>query len=462
MHLSTRARATIAAACLAAATWTVGAQERERAGPPPEIRALLDALVEALNGEDAGAWEAFAQTYFVAALLEQQTRDERAARHRQLAGDLGRATLEGVRRKGPGAPLELHVRGAAEDAVIVLDLASESPPRVSAMRVRLGEGPRDAEAGAVPLPPIDGSLAPAEIDRRLDGYFTALAAVDVFSGAVLVAHQGVPVFFKAYGFADRDARVPNTTDTRFNIGSINKTFTQAAVRQLVAEGRVAYTDTLGTFFPDYPQAASRAATVEQLLGHRAGIADFFGPAFSRADKAQFASNADYFRFVSTLPPVFAPGERNQYCNGCYIVLGAIVEHVAGMPYERYVGEKIFGPAGMMSTGSLRSDRPEPGVALGYTRRGADGSLQPNVGLHGVAGSAAGGGYSTARDLLAYAEAVRAGRFPGMSAGMGVAGGAPGINAVLEMRGEWVTIVLTNLDPPTGERLGVAIADALSR
>ena len=83
-------------------------------------------------------------------------------------------------------------------------------------------------------------------------------------------------------------------------------------------------------------------------------------------------------------------------------------------------------------------------------------------LHGAAGSAAGGGYSTAMDLLTYVKAVRAGRFPGAEAEMGIAGGAPGTNAVVEANGEWVVIVLTNLDPPSAERIGVAIAEALRR
>jgi hypothetical protein len=68
-------------------------------------------------------------------------------------------------------------------------------------------------------------------------------------------------------------------------------------------------------------------------------------------------------------------------------------------------------------------------------------------MHGVTGSAAGGGYSTALDLLAYVNAVRAGRFPGAEPEMGITGGAPGINASVEARGDWVVIVLTNLDPP---------------
>jgi CubicO group peptidase (beta-lactamase class C family) len=426
-------------------------------GPPPEIRELVQAVVDAVNGDAAG-FESFAQARFTPGLLQKQTPGQRAELHRRLADDFGAIGLEGVRRRGPDAPLDLMVKGAKARGVISVELAAGSPPKIAGLRVELG----DADPGdGVPRPPVDGSLTAEEIDKRLDGYFTTLAADEVFSGVTLVARSGVPVFFKAYGLADRDKKAPNTVRTRFNIGSINKAFTQIAIRQLVAAGKLAPTDTLGKFFPDYPQAVSRGATVEQLLTHRAGLADFFGPEFSRAPKDRFASNADYFRFVGSLPPTFAPGERNQYCNGCYIALGAIVEHLSGMPYEKYVAENVFARAEMTSTGYPRSDRREADMAIGYTRRGGD-SLRNNGAMHGVTGSAAGGGYSTALDLLAYVKAVGAGRFPGTEPDMGIAGGAPGTSAVVEARGEWTVIVLTNFDPPTGERIGVAIADALSR
>jgi CubicO group peptidase (beta-lactamase class C family) len=250
----------------------------------------------------------------------------------------------------------------------------------------------------------------------------------VFSGVALVARHGAPVFSKAYGLADRERQVANTTGTRFNIGSINKAFTPIAVDQIVGQGMLSRADTLGAFFPSYPQAMSRAATVEQLLTHRGGLADGFGPQFDAASKHDFAADADYFTFIARLPPVFAPGAREQYCRGCYIAPGAIVEKVAGMKYERYGAEKVFVRAGMASTGFPRSDQPAPDIAVGYTRRGPRTSgaagaplLVSNVAMHGVAGSAAGGGYSTALDLPAFVNAAKAGAFPGASGDMGIAG-----------------------------------------
>jgi CubicO group peptidase (beta-lactamase class C family) len=445
---------------VAVLTVPITAQEVVRTGgPPPEIRALIDATVAALNGGSPEAFEAFAQKHFAPALLEKTAPAGRATLFRSMTEQFGQARLNGVRREGPDAPLRLQIQGVNGAGEIVLELDGGTPPRIAAFTVGDAAPP---DTGGLPPVPVNGTMAADEIDRRLDQYFTKLAADDVFSGVALVAKNGVPVFLRAYGFADREKKVANTVRTRFNIGSINKTFTQAAIRQLVAEGKLSLTDTVGKFFPDYPQAVTRAATVDQLLNHRAGVADFFGPQFNAAPKSRFASNQDYFTFVGTLPPTFAPGERSQYCNGCYITLGAIVEKVSGMSYEKYVADRVFARAEMTSTGYPRTDKPEADVALGYTRRGSGGSLSSNISMHGVTGSAAGGGYSTALDLLTYVKAVKAGRFPGAEPNMGIAGGAPGTNAVIESGREWTVIVLANFDPPVAQQVGTSVANALSR
>jgi CubicO group peptidase (beta-lactamase class C family) len=430
-------------------------------GPRPEVRALLDALIGSFNSGSAERWEAFTTERFTPELAKRQPAAGRRQMYERLRRELGTIALDRALRRGPDAPIELRVMGSTgESGTFVLELLDGAPARIANLTIDVGR--TDTGTDGVPRPPVNGKMSNDEINRMLDEYFSTLAAADVFSGVALVARNGVPVFYKAYGFADRARKIPNTVRTRFNIGSINKTFTQVAIAQLVRDGKLSYSDTLGKFFPEYPQEVSRSATVQQLLDHRAGIADFFGPEFSGAAKDRFRSNADYFRFVGTQPPTFAPGTRNQYCNGCYIALGAIIEQVSGLPYERYVNQHIFTPAEMVDTGYPHSDSIEPEMAIGYTRRtnGADGPLRSNVFMHGAAGSAAGGGYSTAMDLLSYVKAVRAGRFPGAEREMGIAGGAPGTSATVETNGEWTVIVLTNFDPPTGERLGVALGEAL--
>ena len=168
------------------------------------------------------------------------------------------------------------------------------------------------------------------------------------------------------------------------------------------------------------------------------------------------------------------------------MLGAIIERVSGMPYETYITEHVFKPAKMTGAGFTAAADPR-GAARGYTRRGdgpggperPGGPLRDNAGMHGVAGSAAGGCYAQASDLLAFDNAIREQRLldakmtgwyfnmppppPGRLNGFfgGIGGGAPGINTLLESAGPWTVIVLANLDPPSARRLGAAIAKALT-
>jgi D-alanyl-D-alanine carboxypeptidase len=364
---------------------------------------------------------------------------------------------------------------AALAVLSTLSLAQEPPRRI--VRGGPDQGPPLAP------PPINASMTKDELSKALDGYLTGLTAKDEFAGVVLIAKDGAPVYQGAYGLADRERKTPVTVTTRFNYASIGKAFTKTAIAQLIGQNKLAATDTVGKLLPDYPNEQTRAATVDQLLNMRGGIADFFGPAFDAAPKAQFKTNADYFRLVSSQPPLFAPGEREQYCNGCYIVLGAIIEKVTGMPYEKYIADHVFKPAGMTGAGFPLAD--PRGSARGYTRRGSGGPggpgapLRDNAEMHGVAGSAAGGSYGQASDLLAFDNALREQRLldakmtgwyfrippppPGRVTGLdgGIGGGAPGINTLLETAGPWTIIVVGNLDPPAAMRLGSAIAKALT-
>jgi CubicO group peptidase (beta-lactamase class C family) len=447
--------------------------------PPAEVQAPASAFFEALASFDPARFEAMAQATFTPDLLARRTADERRQVVARLKNDFGTLTLAGMEYSG-GDTITLVVRGTgAMEGRIELVFEPAAPRRISLMGIRVEAGARSPDS-QLPPPPIRATMAAAELRGALDAYVRALAAAGTFSGVVLVAKDGAPIYQRAYGVADRETQAPNTIETRFNLGSINKVFTKTAVGQLISQGTLALSDTIGKLLPDYPNAQARRATVEQLLTHRAGVADFFGPAFDDTPKPQFRSNADYYRFVAPQPLLFEPGASSRYCNGCYVVLGAIIERAAHQRYEDYVAEHVYRPAGMSGAGAFQSDRLPANVALGYTRqaRGTGGALVSAAGLHGASGSAAGGGYATAADLLAWENAMRDGRllnrrmtawFFGNDApsegrnrsGIGFAGGAPGINASMESDGTWSVITLGNLDPPAATRLAQAIFRQLS-
>jgi len=177
---------------------------------------------------------------------------------------------------------------------------------------------------------------------------------------------------------------------------------------------------------------------------------------------------DFIPLFAHEPLAFPPGKERRYCNPCYVLLGAIVARASGQSYYDYVREHIFRPAGMDATDSYALDSLPENTAVGYTR-GEPGSpsrrgpLRPNTDLLPGRGSAAGGGYSTARDLFKFASAVRQGRIPGgPPAAFSVAGGAPGVNALIEsgLAGRYTLVVLANLDPPAAEDIGARVRDWL--
>jgi D-alanyl-D-alanine carboxypeptidase len=437
-------------------------------------KARVDAFFKALASGNPDTFEAMAKEHYAPELLARRTPADRKQMVERIRADFGPMTLGRMERSKDG-PMTLSVRGATGMQGSI-EITLEAPPaeRITRVAIEVGDaGPRD---GAPAPPDVRGTMTPAELAQGLDAYLAPLVAAGAFSGVVLVARSGEPVYEKAFGSADREHETANRVDTRFNIGSINKIFTKTAVAQLVSQGKLKLSDTLGALLPDYPNAETRSATVDQLLSHQAGVADFFGPAFDKAPKDQFRSNADYYRLVASQPPLFAPGARRQYCNGCYIVLGAIIAKVSGVAYEDYIARHVYSPAGMTAAGPTGT-----GAALGYTRRSPRGDvpLQSNASQHGWSGSAAGGGYATARDLFNFDAALRAGRLadsaqtawllhvdqvtPGRSeGGLGIAGGAPGLNGILESSKTWTVVVLANLDPPAAQQLGVAIHRQLSR
>jgi D-alanyl-D-alanine carboxypeptidase len=357
------------------------------------------------------------------------------------------------------------LRAAAEGAA----LATSPPPER-----RVGDGDGAPRTLLPPLPRMRGVEDPRRLAALLDPYLSELAAHDALSGAVLVGLAGKPLYERAFGLADRERQVANTLDTRFNVASIGKQFTKAAIGQLMEQGKVALDEPIGRYLPAYPNAAAaRQVTIRQLVEHRAGIPDIFD-AVKPGDPPP-ASNHDWFLRVAPLPLDFAPGSQRRYCNGCYVVLGEIVAAVAGTSYENYLMSHLFAPAGMTGAAFLWPAEREAKKAQGYSRT-SDG-LEPAPLGAGGRGCAAGGVFATAADLLAYDNAVRGYRLldrqwtawvlgDGAAANgratarLEVAGGAPGTNSLLASDGTWTIVVLTNRDPRTGDELGTSLAKAL--
>ncbi len=303
------------------------------------------------------------------------------------------------------------------------------------------------------------SLSKDDFISKVSHTLDSLAALDEFSGVVAIAKDGEIVFEGAYGFADREAQIPNTVETAFNIGSINKAFTTIAIRQLAAEGKLDLDSTLINYWPDYPnQEVARSVTIRQLVRHQSGIGGNIFDEPEGGDRLDIRHNRDFVQLFVDNPLEFTPGSDQRYSNAGYVVLGEVIERVSGQDYYEYVEEHIYRPAGMTETKHIFRDQLDGNVAIGYYRPedALEGSpLECNTLLLPGRGSAAGGGYSTAHDLLRFVQALRERKIPeGPPPGIGVAGGAPGINTVVDgdLPGGYDVVVLSNFSPPTAERI----------
>jgi|GEM_PF-3386821 len=303
------------------------------------------------------------------------------------------------------------------------------------------------------------SITTDELVGRIGKLADSLAKTDALSGVILLAKDGRTVFEHAHGFADRDAKQANSIATTFNLSSIGKRFTQVAIDQLQASGKLNLDSTIASVWPDYPnREVARQVTIRQLLEHRSGIG---GNIFQQLPTLR--RNSDYLPLFVNEPLHFAPGTREEYSNAGYVVLGEIVARVSGEDYYEYVRKHVFDPAAMTSAGFYARDSLPSFAARGYTKRaqaGAEASPDaPLVRADDVQprrGSAAGGSYASARDLLKFVLAHRSGGLgvPVDSRREIIAGGSPGSNGVVAegLPGGYDLIVLENLDPPAADAI----------
>jgi CubicO group peptidase (beta-lactamase class C family) len=432
------------------------------------------------SGDDARMRQYFTDNLAPEA-LERRPMEERLSTIRDIRADVGTLELRKVVEAGETRAIVV-VAGREVFLQLTFELEPQPPHRVVRTRIEQIEDP-----DAPPPPKVSEPEAIAAIEKAVGD---AMAA-DQFSGTVLVARDGKPLLLKAWGLASVEHNVPNRADTRYNLGSINKLFTWLAIGQLAQAGKLSFDDTLGKLLPDYPNADVRQkVTVRHLLEMASGIGDFFGERFDATPKDRFRTNADFLPMFAADPLAFEPGSRRRYSNGGFIVLGAIIEKVSGRSYYDYVRERIFVPAGMTGTDSFEADVPVPNLAEGYTRLWGKGEQvmpgprRKNIYTRPARGSAAGGGYSTAEDLLRFSNAVLADKLlsppytdwylSGVEPGKGTPpprtqgelrwnGGAPGINAAFgtDLATGYTVIVMGNYDPPAAGKVAQAIRRILS-
>lgn len=196
-----------------------------------------------------------------------------------------------------------------------------------------------------------------KLGKELDVLLTRLSN-EGYSGSVLVARNGKVVLQKGYGLADRERGIRNTSATLFNVASVAKVFTAAAILQLEEKGKLSTGDYISKHLGAFPKEKSEA-TIHHLLTHTSGLV-------VKGASLDYRSREAFIQSVKDTPMASKPGEKYQYLNAGYSLLAAIVEEASGLTFEEYLRKYIFTPAGMTSTGFVWDSRfANAPVAIGY-------------------------------------------------------------------------------------------------
>jgi CubicO group peptidase (beta-lactamase class C family) len=441
-------------------------------GAPPEFPStpagkVLAGYLEAMNSGNKGKLEAFVKAH-------RPDRPDAIDRMLDLRWRMGGLDLHSIESSQPrSVEAVLHEREGYGDYHRMSVTVSDGDPAVIT-KITLTRIPPPPGA---PLPERLGPQAAAaawkaEIDKA--------ASAGKFSGVWLWARNGKTITSGARGKADREAGIDNTLNTRFRIGSMNKMFTAVATLQLVERGKLSLDDTIGKILPDYPNAnVASKVKVRHLLSHTGGTGNIFGPEFD-AHRLELRTLQDYVKLYGERDLEFEPGTKWDYSNYGFLLLGVLIEKVSGKSYYDFVAENVYKVAGMTGSGSEPESVEVENRSKGYTRDRFE--IVSNAPTLPWRGTSAGGGYTTAADLMKFAGALMSNKLlkaatlaeatrpqfdtgdygfgfqvgrPDEARSYGHGGTAPGMNGILRVYPEsgQSVIVLCNLDDPSASRIG---------
>lgn len=451
---------------------------------------LMQTLITAINSQSPEAIRAFVEDNF----------DERSSVHDSwpspccdqtrvtatllnLAKRSGGLTLDEVHSNGAEIVAFVSARDGGTRIYLELQATKDRPEKIR--NYQLMPMPHPTTEVLDPVPPAATMNERIEVARRA---LRRSDEKDLFSGSVAIAVQGKVLLAAAYGEADKTTHRKITLETPFDIASVGKLFTGVAIAQLVAKGVLDYDTPILHYLPDYPnrEVASKI-TLRQLLTHTSGLADIYSEG---KPKTRLRRLTDYYPLFADRPLLFEPGKGLSYSNTGFLVASMVVERVAHEDFRAYLRTQIFQPAGMTHTGWLKP----ADVAVPYTLGNPDDPLAPHrpwtsaesfyAALLGGPAVGAGGEYSTAVDLVAFANALQSGRILDHKAflqmvrqGLGCLcfkrgqhllfghdGGGPGVDTgvQLDLAQHFVLAFVSNYSPPFPQQLAADLSQMLDQ
>jgi CubicO group peptidase (beta-lactamase class C family) len=238
---------------------------------------------------------------------------------------------------------------------------------------------------------------------KLDRFFDRLAEKNKAMGSLTIAKDGSLLYTRAIGYSQINGseRKPATTATRYRVGSITKMFTAAMIFQFVEKGKLKLSDTLDKFFPQIPNA--KKITIEHILTHRSGIHDFIREPDFPAWSLSARTKDETLAFIAKGAPDFEPGEKRSYSNASYVLLGYVIEKLAGKSYQDALKKRITGKLGLKDT-YLGTGKPDVSKKESFSYKYAEGWKQQDhidLSIPGGAGAIV----STPSDLVKFIQAL---------------------------------------------------------
>lgn len=227
-----------------------------------------------------------------------------------------------------------------------------------------------------------------------------------FAGCISIKKNGTILFEKAYGYADLPNQIPNEINTKFASASAGKIFTAVAIMQLIGQELLHLEDTIGGILDFDLKAIDPDITIRQLLTHVSGIPDYFDETVME-DYAELWQDYPNYRIRTSedliplfidKPMMYPKGEKFQYNNTGFVVLGLVIEKICGQPFDVYLRKHIFDVCEMQDTGYYELDRLPAKCANGYLFDRQKNEYYSNIYSIDVKGSGAGGVYITTGDM----------------------------------------------------------------
>lgn len=227
-----------------------------------------------------------------------------------------------------------------------------------------------------------------------------------FQGCISINKNGSTIFEQVYGYSDYTNKVLNTLDTKFATASAGKVFVAVAILKLIEEGRLSFHDTIGDLLDFDLNHIDSKITVEQLLNHTSGIPDYcdesviedYSDLWRDYPNYKIRTSRDLLPLFVHKPMMYQRGEKFQYNNSGYVILGLIIESITKVPFDTYLAESIFKPCNMLNTGYYELDRLPAKCANAYIFDQERNDYYTNIYSVDVKGTGAGGAYTTVGDV----------------------------------------------------------------